>query len=408
MGEGPKLTFLGKISIGLFVIACLGATYYLFFRGKTPSPDPGQVGQPVAGNPSLAPTTYTGPIVEIGIAYGTEKKNWLTWAVHEFAATPEGQKIKINLIPKGSLEGAQAVYRDNDKRINVWSPASALFTDVFVQEWQAQHGNNPILREEKLALTPMVFVLWDERYQALARNKRYTPISFGTIRAALQEKEGWQAIAMQPDWGLFKFSHTYPNQSNSGLMALVLLAYDHFNKSQGLVLRDILDKDFQADMEALEKGMSHMSHSTGDMMKDMVLYGPSKFDGLMVYESVVIDYLKPAAGKWGGLRVIYPRFNLWSDNPYYVLDVPWSSADQRQAAQSFLEFLMSDRIQKEALTHGFRPGNVNVPIRDIPDSPFVRYADAGLKIDVPNVIYERPNAEVINNLLEAWRRLDVR
>src|SRR5262249_29604455 len=158
-----------------------------------------------------------------------------TWAVQDFAATPEGQRIKINLIPKGSLEGAQAIYRDEDKRIHVWSPASALYTDVFVQEWQAKQGNNPILREEKLALTPMVFVLWDERYQALTRNKKYATVSFATLRAALQEKEGWQAIAMQPEWGLFKFSHTFPNQSNSGLMALVLMAYDHHNKSQGLV-----------------------------------------------------------------------------------------------------------------------------------------------------------------------------
>jgi hypothetical protein len=68
----------------------------------------------------------------------------LEWAASEFAKTPTGQKIKINLIPMGSLEGAQAVLR-SDQRIHVWSPASSLYKDVFLQDWQVQHaGNKPI------------------------------------------------------------------------------------------------------------------------------------------------------------------------------------------------------------------------------------------------------------------------
>jgi hypothetical protein len=46
----------------------------------------------------------------------------------------------------------------------VWSPASALYKDVFLQEWTVEHSGNPIAREEALALTPMVFVFWQERY----------------------------------------------------------------------------------------------------------------------------------------------------------------------------------------------------------------------------------------------------
>ncbi len=92
------------------------------------------------------------------------------------------------------------------------------------------------------------------------------------------------------------------------------------------------------------------------MMRDMVLRGPSTFDGLLVYESVAIDYLKSAEGRWGELRVVYPKRNMWNDNPYYVLDVPWSSADQRKAAERFLDFLLSVPVQQRSLEHGFRPG----------------------------------------------------
>ena len=112
--------------------------------------------------------------------------------------------------------------------------------------------------------------------------KKYQTVSFDTIREALQEKGGWDTIAMQPDWGFFKFGHTYPNQSNSGLATLVLMAYSFHNKSQGLALKDILDKGFQDWLAGLEGSVTRMSHSTGDMMHDMVVYGPSTYNALFV------------------------------------------------------------------------------------------------------------------------------
>jgi ABC-type sulfate transport system substrate-binding protein len=94
---------------------------------------------------------------------------------------------------------------------------------------------------------------------------------------------------------------------------------------------------------------------------------------------------------------------MWNDNPYYILDVPWSSKDQRKAAEAFLQYLMSDAVQKEALAHGFRPGNTSIPIREVADSPFVLYEKNGLKIE-PNQICAPPKAEVLNNLLNVWER----
>ena len=403
MAEGSKLTPAGKVVVGLFVAACLFGAYYFFIHGRgggNAAQDTGTA--PRASGPAPAPA-YAGPRVEVGIAYGTEKENWLKWAAAEFAKTDDGGKITINLIPKGSLEGGQAVWRDEDKRIHVWSPASSLYRDVLVQEWQPKHGNNPILKEESLALSPMVFVFWDQRYKAFV--EKYKAVSFGTIHDALAEQGGWDAIAKQPDWGVFKFGHTHPNQSNSGLVTLVLMAYSYHNKKENetLEMKDILDPKFQDWMEGLERGVHRMSNSTGNMMKDMVRYGPSTYDALFVYEYVVIDYLKNAEGRWGKLQVVYPRHNAWNDNPYYVLDVPWSTKDQRRAAEVFLQYLMSERVQKEALAHGFRPGNTSVPIRDVADSPFVLYEKAGLKLE-PNQVCAPPKAEVISNLLNVWER----
>src|SRR5579862_2576431 len=395
MADSPKLTALGKIFIFLFVVLCAGGAYYFFNNNASNSK--GKSSGSSGG--VLDSLTGGGEQVELGIAYGTEKQRWLEWAVQEFAKTHDGKHIKINLIPMGSLEGAHALL-NGDQRIQVWSPASALYKDTFVQEWQVKYSQNPIIKEEPIALSPMVFVMWDERYQAFAQ--KYRTVSFVTINQALQEKGGWDTIAQKPDWGLFKFGHTHPNESNSGLMAVVLAAYSYHKKTKDLELKDVVDVGFQNWLQGLERAVSGLSNSTGNMMKEMVLKGPSSYDALLVYESVAIDYLKNAEGRWGQLRIVYPEYNSWNDNPYYIIDAQWSSKDQRKAAETFLNFLLSEPIQKESLVHGFRPANPSVPVK-FPESPFVKYADYGIKVDLAKIC-EPPRAEVVNNLLQSWQR----
>lgn len=398
--EGFSLEGILRMSLLALAVLLLGIACYLIVnRGRSGGGAPGS--PPAAGAPS-APSGADSPRVEVGIAYGTEKKRWLEAAVREFEQTPQAAGIRVNLIPMGSLEGAQAILRGDEqaRRINVWSPASSLYQQSFALDWQVKYGNNPVARSEPLALTPMVFVFWDERYQPFVG--KYQQVNFKTIGQALSEKSGWGAIAGQPDWGLFKFGHTHPNQSNSGLMTLVLMAYDYNQKSRDLSLKDIMTPAYQEWSESIERGVSGMDNSTGTMMREMVLKGPSSYDALFVYESVVIDYLKNAEGRWGRLRVVYPKYNAWNDNPYCILDTPWSSPQQRQAALVFLDFLLSEPVQREALQHGFRPGNPSVPVK-FPESPFVQYASYGLQVDLTTVC-EPPKPEVLNNLLASWQR----
>ena len=400
--DSPKITCLGQAVIALFILGCIGAAGFLFYtRYAAGTPGTGNSGAGATASSAASGGFFnSGAQVEIGIAYGTEKKRWLEDAVTQFAQTSEGKNIKVNLIPMGSLEGGQAILA-GDKTINVWSPASSLYKDIFVQEWGLKYdGKNPIVREESLALTPMVFVFWGERYNAFIA--KYKEVSFVTVGQALQEKGGWDAIAGKPEWGLFKFGHTHPNKSNSGLATLTLMAYDYDKKERNLTLKDILDPGFQSWMTNTESAVSGLSDSTGNMMKDMVLRGPSSYDALFVYESVAIDYLKNAEGRWGELHVAYPKRIFWNDNPYYIVDAPWSTTEQKKAAGAFVDFLLSEPIQKQALNHGFRPGNPQVPVK-FPESPLVQYQKFGLQIDI-GATCEAPKAEVINNLLAGWQR----
>lgn len=412
MSDEPKLTILGKLFLLLVIGACAGGAWWAFNRhASTPgslvasssgSGNPSQsIPPPGGGNdPATGPVARDGApqgSIEIGVAYGTEKKRWMEWAAEEFLKTPAGRGIKVNLIPLGSIEAAQSILSGN-KDIDAWSPASDLYTETFARDFELKQGRMPIGDQEQLALTPMVFVSWGDRTQAFTN--KYQVMSFKTVGEAIKAPGGWGGIAQKPDWGFFKFAHTHPSQSNSGLMALLLMAHDFHDKTRGLTMEDILNPKFQAWMVDIESSVVEFPNSTGNLMKDMVLKGPSSYDCVLVYESVAIDFLKNAEGRWGTLQVTYPSKNLWSNNPYYVLNTPWADGKRKDGAKAFLKFLMSEPAQRMALTHGFRPGNPSVPIL-FPESPFATGQRFGLKVDLTGIC-ESPKADVIHNLLVGW------
>jgi serine/threonine-protein kinase len=346
-------------------------------------------------------------IVEIHIAYGTEKQKWLEEATAEFEKTPEGRRIIVKLHGMGSVEGAQAVLEGaKTVPIQVWSPASSAYRDSFEQEWRAKHKNNPILKSENLALTPMIFVSWESRHAALL--KKYGKLNFQTVSQAMREPGGWESIAGESGWGRFKFGHTHPNRSNSGLLTLVLMAYEFSKKDRNLTLGDIAQPDFLQWLGTFEQGVARpggsLTNSTGTLMREMVLRGPSQYDCLLIYENLAIDYLEAARDRWGDLHVDYPEPNMWNEHPYYILDVPWSNPAQRAAAAEYLKFLMSEPMQRRALEHGFRPGNPEVSLR-FAESPLLRHARQGILIELPRMC-EPPRAEVVRNLLGSYSHLE--
>jgi Ca-activated chloride channel family protein len=392
---------------GVALLLILGA---MMLGGRWDRGRPGQ-GEPKVIGPEaqeVAPPVPAAPQdgrVEINIAYGTEKQQWFEAAAAEFQKSDDGRGISIVLHGMGSIEGARAVL-DGPEPIpmHVWSPASGAYRDTFEREWRAKRGKSPILKAENLVLTPLVFVMWESRHGAFL--KKYPRIGFRTVADAMAEPGGWGTIADHPDWGRFKFGHTDPEHSNSGLLTLVLMGYEFAGKEFNLSHEEVARPAFQDRVRRFERGVVRpggaLTHSTGNLMREMVNRGPSQYDCVFVYENLAIGYLDAARDRWGPLVVDYPEPNMWNDHPYYILDVPWSDARQRAAAGAFLRFLMSEPIQRRALEHGFRPGNTAVSLR-LPDSPLVRHARQGLRIELPRMC-EPPTNEVVRDLLAAARQ----
>jgi hypothetical protein len=242
-------------------------------------------------------------------------------------------------------------------------------------------------------------VMWESRHGAFL--KKYGKVTFESIGKAIRDPGGWETIAGQSRWGRFKFGHTHPNRSNSGLLTLVLMAYEYSKKERNLSLADISRPDFLDWLHSFEQGVARpngsLTHSTGTLMREMVLRGPSQYDCVLVYENLTIDYLEAARDRWGELRVDYPEPNIWNEHPYYILNVPWSDPSHRAAAGEYLAFLMTRPVQLRALEHGFRPGNPEVSVRSA-SSPLIKHSEQGLKIELPRMC-EPPRAEAVKKLL---------
>lgn len=386
-----------KLGIGLFFAA--GIAGVVAYRAASGGPK--EASAATLGSASAAPKQAP---VEVTMLYGSEKKEWIEAAAESFRK--EHPEIRLKLVARGSLEAAQAVL-DQRERPTVFSPADSMVMAMLASDWKTK-GRAPIVDDagdeaaQSLVMTPLVFVAWEDRAQALTKNGS-GEIRWKTLHDATVSPRGWAAVGGKPEWGFVKLGHTDPTKSNSGLQALYLMTLEHTNK-QTVEVGDLLDPKLQAFVKQTERSVTSFEASTGTFMTEMVRFGPSKYDVACVYENLAIAQLDAAQGRWGNLRVYYPHATIWSDHPAAVLRAEWISPEQRAAAHVWLAYLRSRPMQERALAFGFRPGDTTVPVRTADrDNPWNRLAPYGVKIELPAAA-RTPDGAVVRNLTVMWNR----
>jgi Bacterial extracellular solute-binding protein len=388
-----------KVIILLLFAVVAGALVYAKIFGKAERSD-----RP-ASLPASPAGAAPGPRTAIMVVFGTEKEAWMQAAVTEFRAAHPSYDIE--LVARGSLEAAQDIL-DGKLRPSVWCPADSLVLNLLDADWRTKNGSRLFARDGEMApqpllLSPLVFVVWEDRADALLKAGKGV-LTWKIIRKAVSSTRGWPAIGGKAEWGFVKLGHTDPTRSNSGLQALWSMALEFFGRGVTVGVEQLLRPDYQAFFSAIEHGVTRFEPSTGTFMIDMVRFGPSKYDMAVVYESLAIAQIANAQGRWGNLRVYYPQLTAWSDHPAAVLQAPWISDAQRAAGRELLAHLRSRGVQQRALSFGFRPADPEVPIKTgDADNPFVRLARHGLKADVPPA-GAVPDAAVVRTLTMLWSR----
>ncbi len=343
-----------------------------------------------------------GQSVTVSIVYGSEKKEWLEPLVEQFNAegnkTASGKLIVVESTPMGSIEPVRGIL-EGTLQPTVWSPASSVYLPLANAEWRKQHGSDLVTgNPNDLVLSPVVIAMWRPMAQALGWPDK--ALGWADIATLATSEEGWSAYG-HPEWGKFKFGHTHPGYSNSGIVSIIAETYAATQKQRGLTETDLEDPQVREFMAAVEKSIIHYGTSTGFFAERMFERGPSYLSAAVVYENLIVaQEAKRLSGQSSQIPVvaIYPKEGtFWTNNPYVVLNAPWVTDEQREAAGIFEAFLLDRPQQLKALEYGFRPADLSIPLSAPLDSQH------GIDITQPKTILEIPDAAVINKIETLWR-----
>jgi Ca-activated chloride channel homolog len=343
-----------------------------------------------------------GESVTVSIVYGSEKKEWLEPLVAQFNAaankTADGKSIVVESTPMGSIESVRGIL-EGTLQPTVWSPASSVYIPVANAEWRKVHGDDLVTGNPKdLVLSPVVIAMWRPMAQALGWPDK--AIGWADIAELAASEEGWSAYG-HPEWGRFKFGHTHPAYSNSGIVSIIAETYAGAGKQRGLTEADLQNPNVREFMAAVEKSVIHYGTSTGFFGERMFELGPSYLSAAVLYENLVVaQETKRLNGQSSQIPVvaIYPKEGtFWTNNPYVVVNAPWVTDEQREAAGIFENFLLDKPQQLQALEYGFRPADPSIPLA----APL--NAEHGIDIAQPKTILEVPSAAVIDKIQALWR-----
>jgi hypothetical protein len=344
--------------------------------------------------------------------YSAELRSWLQPAADAFNAQKKRVDEQVVNVTIETLDDGSALREivAGRRTPTAWIPASAIWVNLLNQQWRANHQSDLLLRSGEygttpMVLTPMVFVMFAEKAAAFSNGRN---VDWKEIQQAVTNPGGWEALGGGEEWGRVKYSQTDPSTSNAGLLAVTLATYAYFNKTGGLTSDDLNDPDYQAWIDGLANGLVDDTPPTAQQqMEDVLRYGPSKYDIVSIYESLVAQQIKNAPGRFGTeLKVFYPRLNIWSDYPFSILVGEDSTAEEKDAALLFRNYLYSVPVQEDALNVGFRPANPDVPLlTNDASNPFNRYKDAGLEINIPRTtIADTPSGDILDRLMTLFGR----
>ncbi len=326
----------------------------------------------------------------ISIAYSPEKDGWLTAQIARF----NDQRITVNNRPV-RVEGinissgaARTDIKNGKLQVTVWSPSASTWLEVLKQETGNQNvavSNNP------LVLTPVVIAMWKPMAEAMGWPNR--PIGWKDILELTNDPEGWGRFG-HPEWGRFSWGHTDPEISTTALSTLIAEFYAATGKREGLTVADVQSEQATRFIRELGRSIKHYGYNTLVFSENMKKFGMSYISAFPMEEITLIDFNKvnPPATP---LVAIYPaEGTFWHDNPFIILAS--TTADEREAAERFYEFLLTEESQRSAMSFGFRPANPNVPLTDPISQAF------GADPQGVQTVLEVPSAEVIVAVKNSW------
>ena len=335
--------------------------------------------------------------LELIFSYGSEKEKWIKEVTEKFNQaqnkTPSGKTIFVSAIAMGSGESIDEILTEKRKP-HLTSPASAAFITLGNAQSRAKTGQDLVGQTDNLVLSPVVIAMWKPMAEALGWGKK--PIGWSDILALSRDPRGWVAHGF-PQWGRFKFGHTHPEYSNSGLISLLAETYAATGKRNGLTLADVQRPQTAKYLGEIEKSVVHYGSSTGFFGRKMFDNGPQYLSAAVLYENMVIESYSQSNLAFPVVAVYPKEGTFWSDHPIGIVNRDWVTPAHREAAATYIKFLLDRPQQERAIFYGFRPGVPEINLGSPLDTQH------GIDPKEPKTTLEVPSADVMDAVIKQWR-----
>lgn len=325
-----KRSFLGLGLLGIVALVALAATFFDFsaLQRSVERRDP----------------------VRVSIFYGGEKSGLLR--------NPEVQKIirdryaiTLDATKAGSVEMVTTL--DTSAKHCVW-PSNMVAVEL------ARQTGKPVLADETIFNSPIVFYAWDEVAEALRREGVVHDGAQGNLTAdvtgigqLIADNKRWKEDLGLNIYGPFRVISTHPAKSNSGniwsgLLATVL--------NDGETPTETAMAHLLPQVKAYFDGMGHMEASSGDLFESFLKQGMGARPLIVGYENQLVEFLAENQQYADLIRqkikVIYPEPTIFASHPLISL---------RPECKRLAEALIDPELQEIAWAqHGFRTGLIGI------------------------------------------------
>ncbi|MCP4357706.1 MAG: VWA domain-containing protein [Chloroflexi bacterium] len=354
-------------------------------------------------NVSELPENIPGDAVLVTVASSNTKRNWLDQIVVQFndagLSTDSGRPIvaQVSHVTSG---GSMNAIMDGSLQPIAWSPGDKSWVEQANETWR-QRNNKPIASEacQATIYAPLGFAMWRPMAETLGWPD--TPIGWDTIVELAADPDGWASYG-RPEWGQFRFGHTHPGYSNSGLLSMTGFVYGITGKTDTLTAADIYTPEVEEAMQDLEQVTSKYGRQAPALLEAMARQGPSYLHTAAVPEADTVRFnIERGDELTFPLAFIFPSGGtIWADHPYCILDnADWVDAEQAEAAAVFRDYLLSKEQQEMAIDNFLRPLDANIPLHD----PLTLEKGTDPRVNPSTVTaLPSPNADISNAVIDLF------
>ena len=351
--------------------------------------------------------------LEVRVACALPVEAWVRQAAESFNAQDQrldGVPIAVQVMAVDGLTAKGRYERGElDPLPTAWIPDNRYLVELANLTLKEKLGRDVFLtdgeyRARPVAISLFAWGIYSSRAEVL--RERFGGIDWRVIHDAAVARGGWPELGGQAGWGYFKLVVPNPRRNVGGLAAMVAAAGEYYGRTR-IAVEDVTEPAFQDWLGELMGAVTDFSSLSAYSAEDLALFGYSMGDGGQLLESDLLSHMEGIQARWQEpLVIVYPEYITWFDFPFTIWMGPETTAAEKNAALVFERYLLSEDVQRQAVSYGLRPANPDAPL-DVEGSPFVKWQDQGILQVVPRASAMRsPDRDVLDTLLR-WFDLNV-